>query len=75
MDVWADVFVFNNRQQFAQIVDRFKNRAFAEKLQKFLHNPKCGKHSLRFLCITWKDFPNPEYQLRWRNVGFYTIKL
>ena len=70
MDVWADVFVFNNRQQLAQIVDRFKERAFAEKLQTFLHDPKCGKHSLRFLEIS-RMLKECKYELRKRKiVGF-----
>ena len=78
MDVGADVFIYPwiTRQQLAQIVDRFKERAFAEKLQKFLHDPKCGKHSLRYLRILSKLSDEPtknfsKYQLRKRKiVGF-----
>ena len=57
MDVWADVFVYPwiKRKKLAQIVHRFKERGFAEKLQKFLHDPKCGKHSLRYLNISSKQ--------------------
>ena len=73
MDVWADVFVFPwiSREELAQIVHMFKNRAFAEKLQTFLHDPKCGKHSLRYLQISSK--PNDKldkckYALRKRKI-------
>ena len=53
MDVWADVFVYPwiTRKKLAQIVDKFKERDFAEKLQMFLHDPRCGKHSLRYLTV------------------------
>ena len=46
LEVWADVFVYPwiTRQQLAQIVDRFKNRKFVEKLQFRLHD--MGKHTL-----------------------------
>ena len=66
MDVWADVFVYPwiTREQLAQIVHRFKERAFAEKLQKFLHDPKCGKHSLRFLKISYKPKENVKPKIK-----------
>lgn len=76
MDVWADVFVYPwiTRKNLAQIVDQFKERQFAEKLQTFLHDPKCGKHSLGHLQITCKLIKNPsKYQMRkWKIVGFFT---
>ena len=73
MDVWADVFVYPwiTRQKLAQIVDMFKERAFAEKLQTFLHDPKCGKHTLRLLQIYLKHSFEPKkckYQLRKRKI-------
>ena len=57
MDVWADVFVYPwiTRKKLAQIVDKFKERGFAAKLQTFLHDPKCGKHSLRYLDISLQE--------------------
>ena len=66
MDVWADVFVYPwiFRQQLAQIIHRFKERAFAEKLQTFLHDPKCGKHSLRFLEIYYKSKENVKPKIK-----------
>ena len=66
MDVWADVFVYPwiTREQLAQIMDQFKERAFAEKLQTFLHNPRCGKHSLRFLKIFYKPKENVKPKIK-----------
>ena len=59
MDVWADVFVFPipwiKRKKLAHIVHEFKERGFAEKLQTFLHDPKCGKHTLNYLDISFKQ--------------------
>ena len=69
---WADVFIYPwiTREQLAQIVHRFKERAFAEKLQKFLHDPKCGKHLLRNLQIDSK----PKMNLKRKIEVFYNIK-
>ena len=51
LEVWADILVFPwiTREQLAQIVDKFRERQFAEKLQFRLHD--MGKHSLRHLQI------------------------
>ena len=75
MDVWADVFVYPwiSRQQLAQVAHRFKERAFAEKLQTFLHDPKCGKHSLNYLRTLSKRY---FYQSRKREtVGSYILNM
>ena len=72
LEVWADFLVFPwiTRKKLAQIVHKFKNRKFAEKLQFRLHD--WGKQSLTFLEISSKPKENPSgYQLRKRkNVGF-----
>ena len=69
LEVWTDVFVYPwiTRQRLAQIVDQFKNRKFAEKLQFRLHN--MGKHSLHILDISTQPDPNScKYQLRKRKI-------
>ena len=50
LEVWADVFVYPciTRKKLAKYV-RIGDRKFAEKLQMLLHDPRCGKHLLRYL--------------------------
>ena len=59
-EVWADVFVYPwiSRQKLAQIVHRFGEKQFAEKLQYRLHD--IGKHTLHNVKISWKPLVQPE---------------
>ena len=73
LEVWADILVYPwiTREQLAQIVDQFKNRKFAEKLQFRLHD--LGKQSLRYLQIssyTLKKNLSKHQLRRIENVGF-----
>ena len=46
-EVWVDVFIYpwNKRKKLGKIVDRFRNRKFAEILQYCLHDR--GKRTLK----------------------------
>ena len=61
MEVWADAFEHPllTRQLLAQIADNNGDHGFTEKVQKFLHDPLCGKHLLRYLRI----YPKPKKEL------------
>ena len=70
LEVWTDVFIYPwiTRQQLAQIVDQFKNRKFAEKLQFRLHD--YGKQSLRYLQISSNPSDNDKLETNAEIVGF-----
>ena len=73
LEVWADIFLspWFTRQELAEFYNNIKNRAFAKKLDKLLHD--CGQQTLHILDIFFKKsfVHKGKYQLRKRKiVGF-----
>ena len=67
LEVWADIFLspWFTRQELAELYNNIKDRGFANKLEKLLHD--CGRHSLRYLHISSKP-SSCKYQLRKRKI-------